>query len=222
VVDVSAYRIYYRLLERNVNDRLIRRGIEDTLGVRSIKKPAVPYCAFRSLNGPEALAALRALQPDVIFSACVNEFFGSDLRAIAPLGLFVYHEGVTPGYRGLHTGFWARQNNELDKVGYTLLQATAEMDAGPVLVQGLGEITPDLEPYWCWAAHKALLDGLPAVESALEALANGHAKTTEPCGESYRYSYAGLSDQVRRWLGHGSHLNHALRKLPVRSPRRQP
>lgn len=154
-----------------------------------------------SVNAPEVLEFIAAREPDLAFAMCINNYFGKKLRALPRHGVFLWHEGVTPEYRGLHSPFWALHNLDFDSVGYTLLRMNDELDGGEIYVQGtLSGFDPrrDTPSY---LGHRAIAESLPAVEQFLHGLEAGTSMPIErAAAASSYYSYPGLTDLVRlRW-----------------------
>ncbi len=89
-----------------------------------------------SVNAPEIAQLLARLQPDILFINCIAERVLPRIYDVPKLGTFIYHEGITPEYRGVHSVYYrALANGDDDKVGYTLLKANPDFDAGPVYAQ---------------------------------------------------------------------------------------
>jgi hypothetical protein len=151
-----------------------------------------------SVNAPEVLEFVAERQPDLAFAMCINNYFGRKIRAIPRHGVFLWHEGVTPDYRGLHSPFWALHNGDFDSVGYTLLRMNDELDGGEIYVQGrLTGFDPHRDTP-SYLGHKAIVESLPAVERFLGQLGAGTATPIERSGAaSSYYSYPGLTDLVR-------------------------
>jgi methionyl-tRNA formyltransferase len=130
---------------------------------------------------------------------CTNDWFGHELRAIPPLGILLWHDGITPEYRGLYAPFWAVRNLDFDRIGYTLLRVNDDYDAGEVLVQGT---VRDVDPFTqghLYLGHRVIYESLPAVERLLRALARGEVRALERPGVASRlYTYPGLTDLVRQ------------------------
>ena len=55
-----------------------------------------------NVNKKEVIDFLNEVKPDIIFAMCVNDFFGKKIRAIPKYGGFIWHEGLTPEYKGLY------------------------------------------------------------------------------------------------------------------------
>ena len=73
-------------------------------------------------------------------------------------------------------------------------------DLVPVILQGVGDIEPRLANWWAYAGHKALVDGLTAVEQALMQLEAGQVRRVQrDVGPPRTYTYPGLSHELKRW-----------------------
>ena len=99
-----------------------------------------------SMNSPEVEALLHRVQPDLLFVNCIAQRISQRIYQLPRLGTFIYHEGVTPEYRGVHSPFWALANGDDDKVGFTLLKCDDRFDGGEVYAQGAIRVDPT-EPF---------------------------------------------------------------------------
>jgi methionyl-tRNA formyltransferase len=199
-LDQALYTLYYQLLQQRTDRHLKEQAFADRFGRESFDLPAgMPFLEFDDLNGPEALDALAQLQPDLVFAVCISQYLRKPYQEIPRFGTVLYHEGLTPEYRGVHTAFWANARGEAHRIGYTLFRLSGEIDAGEPVAQGVGRIEPRLAKWIGYAGHQALIDGLPDVERALAAIAAGKriAVKRRP-GPAHVFSYAGLSDEIRR------------------------
>ena len=96
------------------------------------------------VNGEDVCAFLEERRPDLVFAMCINERFSERVRAIPRHGVFLWHEGITPEYRGLYSPFWAVHELDFGRIGYTLLRMNERFDAGEVFVQGPAR---DVDPF---------------------------------------------------------------------------
>ena len=130
---------------------------------------------------------------------CVSDRFSARVRSIPRLGTFLWHEGMTPDYRGLYSPFWAIHELDLDALGCTLLRMDDRLDGGEAFVRsGVRGVDP-FRDHHVSIGHKAIWDSLPAVEALLGRLESGEARPLPPRTARDRYfSYPGLSDYVRQ------------------------
>src|SRR5256885_6716195 len=197
-VDQVLYTLYYTLCQKRMDEHLLHQAFAGAFGPEALGLPAgLPVYEFADLNSEEALDTLAQLQPDVAFAACISQYLRRPYQQIPRYGTLLYHEGLTPEYKGVHTAFWA--NLRGDHIGYTLLQLNEGIDAGKPMAQGVGKVEPERAHWSGYAGHKALIDGLPDVERALTAVETGQQITVDrAAGPAKMCSYPGLSDELTR------------------------
>lgn len=199
-IDETAFYLYFhRAKKRSDHAELVGRVIEPYRAEHGAPEWSGDAIAAAGVNSPEVLDFLRERRPDVVFAMCINDYFGREIRSIPTHGVLLWHEGITPEYKGLYSPFWAAHNLDLDRIGYTMLRMSDEIDAGEVLVQGPAlDVDPRRHGH-LYMGHKAIWDSLPAVERFLGALEAGRARPIERPGAAGRmYTYPGLSDLVRQ------------------------
>lgn len=161
----------------------------DSLQFKSIK--------CDNVNRKEVIEFLNECKPDLIFAMCVNDFFGKKLRSIAKYGVFLWHEGLTPEYKGLYSPFWTLYNQEYDKLAYTFLKMNDDVDGGEVYVQGNAKDIDLRKHGYSFIGHKAIYDSLPEVKNFLKQLENGRAQRLPDRNvKSGYYTYPGLTQYM--------------------------
>jgi Formyl transferase len=164
-----------------------------------------------NVNDPAVLEYVAKLKPDVIFAHCLNQFFGKLIRNVAPHGIFMWHVGITPEYKGLYSPFWTMYNRDFDNFGYSLIQLTDDLDGGAVYAQGRIHNVDVRRDNHVLIEHKAILASLNDLGQFLNAIERGSARPiVRPDAVEGYYSYPGLTDYiVQRWrvrrLARGSH-----------------
>jgi methionyl-tRNA formyltransferase len=199
-VDQALYTLYYQLFQQRTDRHLKEKSFGVRFGREAFRLPPdIPLLEFDDLNSPEALRALAELKADLVFAVCISQYLRKPYQEIPRFGTVLYHEGLTPEYKGVHTAFWANARGEAHRIGYTLFRLTGEIDAGEPVAQGIGQVEPRLAKWIGYAGHRALIDGLPDVERALAAIAAGKTIAVDRTpGPARLFSYAGLSDEIRR------------------------
>ncbi|HVH67111.1 MAG TPA: formyltransferase family protein [Gemmatimonadales bacterium] len=172
-LDVLAYRAYERLMlargdrawEAGALDRL--RGAYPELSSRTVVLPT------SSPNSPEVVSFLRRCAPDVMLARCKSllsqQVFERPVR-----GTFVLHPGICPEYRNAHGCFWALANDDLQKVGATLLRIDAGVDTGPVYGH-YGYAFDEVVESPFVIQHRVVLENLEAIRRMLIDVAAGRA-----------------------------------------------
>jgi hypothetical protein len=199
-IDETLFYLYFHRAGRRPDHRELRRTVIDPYeaehGVQVWRGDAIEAAG---VNSPEVLAFLRERRPDVVFAMCINEFFGEEIRSIPSHGVLLWHEGITPEYRGLYSPFWAAHNLDFGRIGYTLLRMNERYDAGEVFVQGPAHDVDPRRHGHLYMGHKAIWDSLPAVERFLGELEAGVPAPIDRSGaDSGMYTYPGLSDLLRQ------------------------
>ena len=150
------------------------------------------------VNSPEVISFLEERRPDVALAMCINNYFGKKLRSVPRLGVLLWHEGITPEYKGLYSPFWAVHNLDFERIGYTVLQMNDKYDAGTIYVQGAARGVDPLRHNHGYIGHNAVIDSLPQVEKALAALEGGTLKPIQrPEAKPGNYTYPGITDFIR-------------------------
>jgi folate-dependent phosphoribosylglycinamide formyltransferase PurN len=127
-----------------------------------------------SANSPECIACLTRLDPRVVLLLGTRIISRATLAAIkAPV--INYHAGITPKYRGIHGGYWAKAEGDLANFGVTVHLVDPGIDTGAVLYQA--RLTPTTQDNYATFPYLQLAAVLPLMEqTARDALAD----TLEP------------------------------------------
>ena len=152
---------------------------------------ATPYPVdhrVRSVNGSATVALLRAARPDVVVVNGTRIIASTVLDGIA-CPVINTHAGITPGYRGVHGGYWALVDGRPDQVGTTVHLVDPGIDTGGVLARATFAVTAAdsiaTYPYLHLAA------GLPLLGQQVE-----HALAGRPLAPLVEED-AGVTSQLR-------------------------
>jgi folate-dependent phosphoribosylglycinamide formyltransferase PurN len=116
-----------------------------------------------SVNSPECIAAVTRLNPRVILLLGTRIVDRKTLAAI-PVPLVNYHAGITPKYRGIHGGYWAKAEGDLANFGVTVHMVDPGIDTGAVLYQA--RLTPSTDDNYTTFPYLQLAAALPLLEQA--------------------------------------------------------
>jgi phosphoribosylglycinamide formyltransferase-1 len=156
-----------------IREILREHGLDDSPFPPSVTR--VP-----SVNGDEARAALRALDPAVVV---VNgtRIIGRETLAAVRCPVLNTHAGITPLYRGVHGGYWALAEGRPELAGTTVHFVDEGIDTGRIVDQAPIAVTPAdsiaTYPFLHTAAGIRIL--LPAVERALAGTLQPRTHDTE-------------------------------------------
>ena len=122
---------------------LRRRGAADNGIVAGAGLNATPYPVdhrIHSVNGSATVALLRAARPDVVVVNGTRIIASTVLEEIT-CPVINTHAGITPGYRGVHGGYWALVDGRPDQVGTTVHLVDPGIDTGGVLARATFAVT---------------------------------------------------------------------------------
>lgn len=118
--------------------RIHRRHSEEIdAGLRSLARPVVEDPSIniawtRTVNGPDAVAAISELEPDLLIQAGAG-IIRPGVFNLAPLGMLNIHHGIAPLIRGMHSIAWALLEDRPECLGATVHRVDAGIDTGDVL-----------------------------------------------------------------------------------------
>ena len=107
------------------------------------------------------------------------------------------HPGICPEYRNAHGCFWALAENDLDRVGMTLLRIDAGVDTGPVYAY-YGCAYDELRESHIVIQDRMVFDNLDSLRAKFEEIHAGSAVTLDTTG---RASHAWGQPWLTRYLG---------------------
>lgn len=139
-IDVSAFRLYYKLFLASGDARFENEQINH-LREKYGDLSDVPVLYTHSPNSPEAEEFIRAAEADIVVARC-KVILNNRIFSLPRHGTFVMHPGICPEYRNAHGCFWALVTGDDKNVGMTLLRVDEGVDTGPIY----GYYSYDLDP----------------------------------------------------------------------------
>lgn len=113
------------------------------------------------VNSEEVKAFLQKHNPEKVLLCGTDIVKKHILKSIT--GIFInIHSGITPEYRGVHGGFWALVNNDLETCGVTLHFVDEGVDTGSIIGQALVQVKSG-ENNLQMLALKQLIAALPVL-----------------------------------------------------------
>ncbi|MAY61273.1 MAG: formyl transferase [Rhizobiales bacterium] len=103
--------------------------------------PRVAVHQIPSVNAPETLALIDELQPAAILSVSCRILKRETLSAIS-CPVLNFHPGITPRYRGMWSGYWARAMDDIQHYGTTVHMVDLGVDSGAVIYRKVIEPSP--------------------------------------------------------------------------------
>jgi methionyl-tRNA formyltransferase len=197
VADEVAWRLASRFTEREQDRQQERQLVADLRPTISPAYQRPPVHTVESITSAAGQQLLESLQPDVCI-IMLNVMLPKRIFNIPPLGMLIFHPGLVPEYRGVHCGLWAVANDDVSRIGWSLLRIDEGVDTGPVLAQGVAKSIDPRNENYSIMQHKAQFDGVPDVVTAMQRLAAGENPQMVLSGRSSgHYTHPGFSDFLR-------------------------
>ena len=168
--------------------RQLANGAEAMSATTLAKKHGVEIYRTADINAPEALAKLRAWQPDLIISTNFSQYVGKEARSIPTVGAWNLHKSYLPQYRGMAPNFYALLEGA-ESVGATLHVLAKGFDTGDILDQVKTPVAPGASVYDLNKATAS--DGGRLLLAFLERMhPSGRVTgTPQPAGDWRTYTY---------------------------------
>lgn len=147
-----------------------------------------------SVNAPECIEQLQALQPNVVV---VNgtRIIAKKVLTSVPCKFINTHAGITPLYRGVHGGYWALANDDRAHCGVSVHLVDPGIDTGAIIAQTT--IEPTAEDNFVTYPLLQLAAGLPLLKQAVYAALRGDVKLQPaPAGQSKLWSHPTLREYI--------------------------
>jgi folate-dependent phosphoribosylglycinamide formyltransferase PurN len=197
VIDELLLRLYWTLFKSWGDRRNLTKLINRVKAGLPPSYQRPPVHSIDNINSDAGRQVLRDLKPDVCV-LMVHPILGKKTFTIPPLGMLVFHPGVTPEYRGPHSAFWATMSNEFWGIGWSLLRVDEGIDTGLVLAQGSCNTIRPLEDSHVMMQHVSHVDGTQWVADVLRKVERGEYPRVEMINRrSTNYTHPGVTDYVR-------------------------
>jgi hypothetical protein len=199
VIGQMAFWLFAKLLHR-----ASQRRIDNILQLRCLDPrwpDGLDLLKVPSVNSPECQAHLRRLQPFVVLVVGTRIIDRKTLSSI-PAPFVNYHDGITPKYRGIRGGYWAKAEGDLANFGVTAHLVDPGIDTGGVLYQA--RLAPTADDNYATFPYLQIAAALPLLEQAARDTA---ASTLTPQTidlPSQLWSHPTIWDYVRAGLRRGA------------------
>jgi methionyl-tRNA formyltransferase len=179
------------LLLASLFQRIYRKKIQNLIGkenISVIKKPNVCFSEVTSVNSDNCIKKLIEINPDLIILNGTRIISEKVLCSVNSLFINT-HCGITPKYRGVHGGYWAIYNNDLDNYGVTVHKVDAGVDTGDILYQE--KVKLDSKDNYFTYPIKQYITAIPLIKELIHKISNGE--------ELKPFKRSDLQAQSRLW-----------------------
>lgn len=199
-VDVSAFRLYYKLFLAGDDERWEAEKLAEMRA--AYPEQNAPVLITHSPNSKEAEDFIKSCVPDIVIARC-KVILNKRIFSIATVGTFVMHPGICPEYRNAHGCFWALARGDFERVGMTLLKVDAGVDTGKIYGFYSYPFDSKNESH-ARIQNRVVLDNLPQIQEKLLEIFKGEAPTIDVAGREsgvwghpWLSSYAGWKRRAR-------------------------
>lgn len=124
--------LYLKLLRFTSRKRIQEIKLEHSLSDRKIDHKNL--IEVNSVNSDECIEVLKSINPDIIL-VCGTRIISKHVLTEIDAKFVNTHIGITPKYRGVHGGYWAVANNDIDNLGVTIHFIDEGIDTGDIIYQ---------------------------------------------------------------------------------------
>lgn len=198
VAGQALFQLYGLLGARRAAPRV--REIMAEAGLDATPMPAARLHRVVSVNEPSLVAQVAEKAPDVVV---VNgtRILGRALLSGIRAPVLNMHAGITPAYRGVHGGYWARARGDAERCGVTVHLVDQGVDTGRIVAQA--RISPgDRDSYFSYPTLQ-LAAGLPLMLRAVRDARAGRLASRPAEGESRQYFHPTLWGYLATGLTRG-------------------
>lgn len=150
-------RVLARLSQPRIHALIARFGLDDRW------PDGVALIRVASVNAPDCIAELKRIDPQAVL-VVGTRIIRRDVLAAVPASFINYHAGITPKYRGIHGGYWAKAEGDLKNFGVTVHLVDPGVDTGAVLYQA--RLDPDPQDNYATFPYLQIAAGLQLLEQA--------------------------------------------------------
>ena len=169
-------QIAFSLLIVPVLSLLGKRRVKEIKQLYSFDEKGLPpekVTHFPNVNDEACISLLEKINPDIVL---VNgtRIISKKLLERCKAVFMNMHAGITPQYRGVHGGYWAVANNDLENCGVTIHLVDKGIDTGGILYQN--KITVTRKDNFTTYPFSQFGEGMPLVKKAISDAVLGQLK----------------------------------------------
>jgi len=205
-LDVIAFRFYDRFVWGRKDAQWEEERLTQ-LEAEYPELPDVPRLVTHSPNTPEAETFIRESNCDIMIARC-KTLLAERIFTLPRAATLVMHPGICPEYRNAYGCFWALAEDDLERVGMTLLKVDAGVDTGGVY----GYYTYDYDEVnesQNMIHNRVTFDNLPALAEKIPQIDRGEAK---PIDTSARHSATWGQPWLTRYLRWKKNVRRRMRE----------
>jgi folate-dependent phosphoribosylglycinamide formyltransferase PurN len=153
-----------------------------------------------SINSEETKEILQKYNPDavVVNGTCIIK---KDIIESIEAEFINTHVGITPKYRGVHGGYWALTQGDVENCGVTVHLIDTGIDTGDILYQDI--IYPTKEDTFNTYPYMQMVAAIPLMKKAIISVADKTYKVKKVNLSSKLWSHPTIIEYLKYWLLYG-------------------
>ena len=172
-LDVLAFRLYYAAFLARADQAWEQQKIAELCRRYPGIAESTPIMVHSLPNSPQVREFICHAAPDIMIARC-KFILKEEIFSIPTHGTLVMHPGICPEYRNAHGCFWALANDDLQRVGMTLLRIDRGVDTGPIFGHFRCNYDERTESHVVIQA-RTVFDNLPELQKKLLEINDGRA-----------------------------------------------
>lgn len=160
-------------LMRMLNKKRIQ-SVVTAAGLSTYAPEGLGITRFYSVNSEECIDWLHQKSPTVVVLNGTRIVSTALLESCSAVFLNT-HCGITPAYRGVHGGYWALVQGDINNLGVTVHVVDAGVDTGGIVYQE--KITVDEQDNFSTYPVKQYVAGIPLMRRAIMDVGAGRLRT---------------------------------------------
>ena len=199
VLGQIAFGIFILPIFRNFSQKQKAKVIRN-LGLNDAEIDSEKLVDVSSVNAEETIELLKKINPDVVIVNGCRIVSKKVLSAVDAVFINT-HEGITPRYRGIHGGYWALVNRDLENCGVTVHLVDKGVDTGGILYQA--RIQPQKQDNFTTYPYYQTAAGIPLMKQAILDVRNGNIQLKQPKLESKIWYHPTFGQYLMNYLTKG-------------------
>lgn len=174
--------------------------LKSELGLVDDPIPRGVVTDVESINCSSVVEKIAAVKPDLVVVNGTRIISSKVLNAIN-VPVVNTHMGITPRYRGVHGGYWAVAEGDLDHFGVTVHKVDAGIDTGGVLYQAT--IKPSKDDTFITYPLLQMSAAIPLVQRVIGDVSAGTLTECDGVGPSKLWYHPSIFQYLYLWVMHG-------------------
>lgn len=151
----------------------------------------------KNVNSQTTINEIKKIKPDVVIINGTRIISKKVLNSVE--AIFVNtHLGITPKYRGVHGGYWAIANSDIENCGTTVHLVDKGIDTGGILFQEKIKVSKN-DNFWTYPIHQ-ISTGIDLMKKTLDGIEKGIVEIKLNDLESKLWSHPDIYTYVKNYI----------------------